>query len=53
MIAASIALAFALYFSAVTLMGFIKASRDMRANVTGAAITASISWGLFYYLTHA
>jgi hypothetical protein len=50
---ASIALASALYFTAVVVMGVIKVSRGMRSNVTGAAITAALSWGAFYYMTHA
>ena len=53
MIAASIALAVALYFSCVVLMGFVKAASGITSNVTGSAITASVAWGAFYYFTHA
>ena len=53
MIAASIALAVAMYFSSVVVMGLVKVSSGIRSNVTGSAITAAIAWGLFYYFTHA
>ena len=54
MIAASIALAFALYFSATLLLRIWEMiALDDRRVHTITAVLFSASWATFYYLTHA
>lgn len=54
MIAASIALAFALYFSAVVAFRSTAGIKwRQRTELTKETILASLAWAAFYYFTHA
>lgn len=54
MIAASIAFAFALYFSATVIVQSVSGIvHKLPTRVNAAAIIACLSWAAFYYFTHA
>lgn len=54
MIAASIALASAIYWSMVVVIQSANGiANKTRTKLNGAAILTALSWGAFYYFTHA